>query len=159
MDFNTYLAKKKPDDNHYMTVALKAARQAKFNGDVPVGASLVWPAGHIVESDTSYTEHDKTNHAVMNVIRKAVQMIKSDLHDSTLYCTVEPCAMCAFAAAQNGVKEIIFGAYDLKNGVVSTKVHEHLSDVVFKGGVLSEQCVEILSKSLQEYVVPEVNNG
>lgn len=159
MSFSTYLSKKKPDDAHYMALAIKAAEQSKSNGDAPIGAVIVWPAGHMVESDTTFTERDATNHAVMNVIRKVVQTCRSNLNDAVLYCSVEPCPMCAFAAAQCGVKEVIFGAYDLKHGVVSTKVNEHVKDVVFKGGILAEQSVSLFSKKFQEHIVAEVTSG
>jgi len=163
MNFQEYLAKKrkKPDDDaKYMEIALTAAEHAKANGENPFGAVLVFPGGHMVEHDTCFSDRDKPCHAEMNVMRKAAQTKLRRLDDCVLYCTVEPCPMCAHAAFLNGVKEIVFGAYDEQNGFLSSnKLLEVAGGIVAKGGVLSEQCVNMLPEYLRDHMKVEKQNG
>ncbi len=148
--------KKKPDDEYYMRLALVAAEKAKSEGDHPVGAVLVWPGGHMVEFNTTFSERDCTSHAEMNVIRKVLQTSRRRLDDTTLYCTVEPCVMCAAAAVLGGVKEIIWGAYDHKNGFHSTKaLSENVTATLsVKGGIMGEECCRVLPATFQEHTFP-----
>ena len=161
-NFQEFLAKrrKKPDeDAKYMEIALKAAEHAKANGENPFGAVLVFPGGHMVEHDTCFSDRDQTCHAEMNVLRKASQTKLRRMDDCVLYCTVEPCPMCAHAAFLNGVKEIIFGAYDDENGFLSSnKLLEVAEGIVAKGGVLSEQCVKMLPEHYHKHIRLEKQN-
>jgi tRNA(adenine34) deaminase len=162
-NFQDFLAKrrKKPDDDSkYMEIALKAAEHAKANGENPFGAVLVFPGGYMVEHDTCFSDRDHTCHAEMNVMRKAAQTKLKRMDDCTLYTTVEPCPMCAHAAYLNGIKEIIFGAYDDKNGFLSSdKLLAVAEGLVVKGGVLSEQCVNMVPAPLREHIRGEKENA
>lgn len=158
-DFVSTRRKKPDDDSKYMEIALKAAEFAKANGENPFGAVLVFPGGHMVEHDTCFSDRDRTCHAEMNVMRKVAQTLRR-LDDCILYTTVEPCPMCAHAALLNGVKEIIFGAVDQKNGFLSSnKLLNVAESIVAKGGVMAEQCVKMLPEHLQEHIKLENSNN
>lgn len=153
-NFQDFLQKKrkKPDDHSfYMEMALKAAENAKANGENPFGAVLVFPGGHMVEHDTTFSDRDHTCHAEMNVIRKAAQTRLRKMDDCVLYCTTEPCPMCVHAAYLNGIREIVFGAYDEQQGFLSSnKLLEVAGEIMVKGGVMSEQCVNVLPGKMKE---------
>jgi tRNA(adenine34) deaminase len=153
--FTGYLGKKKRSkDEHFMNIALTMAEEAKSRGDSARGAVLVFPSSHIAEGHTVFTEHDPLAHAEINVLRKACQTLHKSFKDAILYCTVEPCAMCAIAATEHGVREIIFGAYDDSNGFLSSPrgIVAEKFDLTFIGGVLSEACYNITTPSLREHL-------
>jgi tRNA(adenine34) deaminase len=159
INFQEYVENKrrKPDeDSKYMEIALKAANAARSNGDRAVGAVLTYPGGHMVDYDTSYSSMDRTCHAEMNVIRKVAKLRPQGLSDCVLFSTVEPCPMCLHAASLSGIREVVFGAYDTKNGFISSKklteVHE---GIAIKGGVLAEDCIKVNQKLLQEHLKTE----
>ena len=161
-NFQDFLAKKrnKKIDEHskYMEMAIKAAENAKSNGENPFGAVLVFPGGYMVEHDTCFSERDQTCHAEMNVIKKAAQTKLRRMDDCTLYCTVEPCPMCAHAAFLNGIKEIVFGVYDENNGFLTSKKMTAITEqITSKGGVMSEQCLQMLPQTYQEHLRGEQN--
>lgn len=162
-NFQDFVEKKRrqPDeDSKYMEIALKAANAARANGDRAVGAVLTYPGGHMVDYDTSYSELDQTCHAEMNVIRKVAKFRPRGLSDCVLYTTVEPCPMCAHAAMLNGIREVVFGAYDTKDGFLSSdKLLEVADGMATKGGVLAEQCIEVNHKLLQEHLKVERSYG
>lgn len=138
----------------YMALALKAAKRAASKGDVPIGALLVSSDQVMSDHNTVYSEEDMTNHAEMNVMRKASSTKFGRLKSAILYSTVEPCAMCAAAAYWNGITEIVFGAFDDKHGFVSSK-NQGLNLESFKlkhtGGILGNECFDVLTKKLKEY--------
>lgn len=131
---------------HYILESISAAEKAKGRGDKPYGAMLVLPNATLIESDTSWTEKDLTNHAEMNVMRKASQMGFRNLKHAVLYSTVEPCPMCAAAAAVYGIKEVVFGAFS-EDGFTKFFKENPFS---FQGGILAEDCIRLLPKYLQE---------
>jgi tRNA(adenine34) deaminase len=139
-----------------MSVALAMAEEAKSRGDTARGAVLAFPNSHIAEGQTVFTEHDPMAHAEVNVLRKACQMLHRSFRDAVLYCTVEPCSMCAIAAAEHGVREIVFGAFDDANGFLSSPrgiVPENFS-ITSLGGVLGERCYGVVGMSLREHLRP-----
>lgn len=153
--FAGYLDRKKRSrDEHYISIALTMAEEAKSRGDAARGAVLVFPNSHIAEGHTVFTEHDPLAHAEINVLRKACQMLHKSFKDAVLYCTVEPCSMCAIAAAEHGLREIVFGAFDDANGFLSSPrgiIAENF-DLTFLGGILSEACYNITTPSLREHL-------
>ena len=105
-------------DEHYMKMALREARQAAAEGEIPVGAVVVCH-GRVVASAHNMTERlgDVTAHAEMLAITSAASTIGGKyLSDCTLYVTVEPCAMCAAAIGWAQVPRLVFGAADPKRG-------------------------------------------
>lgn len=149
------------EDSKYMEIALTAANAARANGEKAVGAVLTYPGGYMVDYDTCFSEMDQTCHAEMNVIRKVNKLRRpSILGDCVLYTTTEPCPMCAHAAMLAGIREVVFGAYDTKDGFLSSnKLLEVADGMSVKGGILAEQCIEVHSKVLQEFLKVEKVNG
>lgn len=108
-------------ENRYMDQALREAAAAASRGEVPVGAVLVDRTGHVLAADGNRTEalSDPTAHAEILVIRAAAEKLNSPrLPGTTLYVTLEPCAMCAATISFARIKCLVFGAYDPKGGGV-----------------------------------------
>ncbi|WP_038462721.1 nucleoside deaminase [Candidatus Odyssella acanthamoebae] len=106
--------------NQYMQMALEQARRAAENGEVPVGAVLVYQ-DRIIAMAHNLTEsrRDPTAHAEILAIREACQKLEQGrLVDCDLYVTLEPCTMCAGAISHARVRRLIYGAYDPKGGAV-----------------------------------------
>ena len=137
-----------------MRKALVLAATASQQGEVPIGALVLNPAGLIVGEgyNTREQEHDPMNHAEVVALRMAALANKSwRLDDHTLVVTLEPCTMCAGAAVQARVSRIVFGAFDRKAGavgslwdVVRDRRLPHRPEVV--SGVLEQECAAILSE-------------
>lgn len=109
------------NDNDYMAMALEEARAAAERGEVPVGAALVSADGHVLARDGNRTleRRDPTTHAEMLVIRAAATKLNNErLVGTTLFVTLEPCAMCTGAMSLARVKRLVFAAEDAKGGAV-----------------------------------------
>ena len=108
------------EDRHFMQLALLEAEKALEHGDVPVGAIAVLN-GEVIGSGFNARERDRdpTAHAEVIAMRSASQHIHHwRLDDVTLYCTLEPCAMCAAAISFARIRRLVFAAYDPKGGGV-----------------------------------------
>jgi len=137
-----------------MTKALVLAATASQQGEVPIGALVLNPAGLVVGEgfNTREQERDPMNHAEVVALRMAALANKSwRLDDYTLVVTLEPCTMCAGAAVQARIGRIVFGAFDSKAGavgslwdVVRDRRLPHRPEVV--SGVLEDECAAILSE-------------
>ncbi len=137
-----------------MREALELAKKAASQGDVPVGAIVLNPAGEIVGrgSNTREIDNDPMNHAEVVALRQAAKANESwRLDDHTLVVTLEPCTMCAGAAVQSRVAKIVFGAFDDKAGavgslwdVVRDRRLPHRPEVV--SGVLADESALLLSE-------------
>jgi tRNA(adenine34) deaminase len=117
-----------------MGEALKEARDAYDNEEIPVGAVIVC-RDRIIARGHNSTEllHDVTAHAEMIAITSAAQAIGGKyLTDCTLYVTLEPCVMCAGALAWAQIGRIVYGASDPKRGFsyVSEKILHPKTEVV-----------------------------
>ena len=137
-----------------MRKSLELAAKASQQGDVPVGAVVLNPAGEIVGRghNTREIDNDPMNHAEIVAMREAASAYGSwRLDDHTLVVTLEPCTMCAGAAVQARIGRIVFGAFDDKAGavgslwdVVRDRRLPHRPEVV--SGVLADECGGILSE-------------
>ena len=136
-----------------MREALDLARRAAAGGEVPVGAVVVVEdrvAGR--GANSSIARNDPTAHAEMMALREAAQAASNyRLEDATLYCTLEPCVMCAGALVAARVQRLVFGVRDLRFGGVRSKFRiadsellNHQVEIV--EGVLAADCVELLQK-------------
>lgn len=135
----------------WMRVALAQAQKAFEQGEVPIGAVIV-KNGQVIASAYNEKEmrNDPTAHAEILVIQRAAEVLGSwRLTDSTLYVTLEPCPMCAGAIVQSRIKQLVYGATDLKGGatgsvvnILDTTLWNHKVDIV--AGVLEEECSDIL---------------
>ena len=134
-----------------MREALRLAREAAAAGEVPVGA-VVERGGNIIGRgrNSPIGRHDPTAHAEILALREAAAQGENyRLEEATLYCTLEPCVMCAGALVAARIKRLVFGARDLRFGgvrskfqVVDSEVLNHRVDVV--EGLLGAECVELL---------------
>jgi tRNA(Arg) A34 adenosine deaminase TadA len=108
-------------DDEAMAVALAEAESAGARGEVPVGAALTDADGRVLARDGNRIVelHDPTAHAEMLVLRAGASSLGNErLLGTTLYVTLEPCAMCAGAASLARVTRIVFAADDPKGGAV-----------------------------------------
>ena len=139
------------DDEKWMKIAIFEANLAKVEGEIPVGAVLVLNDKLIAKAHNQpILNHDPTAHAEVEVLRKAGRKLKNyRLSGSTLYVTLEPCAMCLGAIMHARVERIVYGASDPKTGVCGSKT-DLTSESFFThkvkvdGGVLEEENKEIL---------------
>lgn len=103
---------------HFMGIALREAEEAFDEGEVPVGAVVVFE-DKIIGRGYNRTAllRDATAHAEMIAISAATNHFDDwRLERCELYCTLEPCAMCSGAAVLSRIERIIFGARDPKFG-------------------------------------------
>lgn len=105
-------------DEQMMRIALQEAEKSAANDEVPVGAVLVDKNGIVArDRNNCIAANDPTGHAEMRVLRKAGKKRGNyRLPETTLYVTLEPCAMCAAALVHARVGRIVFGAADPKAG-------------------------------------------
>ncbi|MEQ1932035.1 MAG: nucleoside deaminase [Parvularculaceae bacterium] len=109
------------DDGRFMALALEAARGAAAAGEAPVGAVLVGADGEILGAagNAPISSHDPTAHAEIRVLREAALRLGNyRLPGTTLYVTLEPCAMCAGAISHARVAHLVIAAKDPKGGAV-----------------------------------------
>ena len=134
-------------DAEYMRQALQLAAQAQQHDEVPVGAILVLGERVIAQGwNQPIATHDPTAHAEIEALRAGGKALGSyRLTDTTLFVTLEPCAMCAAAIVHARVRRVVFGAWDPRAGAAGSSVDifrlpglNHRVDVF--GGVLSEAC-------------------
>jgi tRNA(adenine34) deaminase len=140
-----------PDDVHFMELALTEARASAEAGEVPIGAVLA-QNGVVLASSGNRTirDNDPTAHAEIMVIRQAARIVGNyRLTDSTLYVTLEPCAMCAGAIIQARIPRLVYGADDPKGGafrscfeILTSAKLNHRVDVIT--GLLADQSTSLL---------------
>jgi tRNA(adenine34) deaminase len=140
-----------PNDEQFMRLALDEARRAAKAGEVPVGAVIVLDARVIAAAaNRTITDRDPTAHAEIVALRGAAQALGNyRLLNTTLYVTVEPCAMCAGALVHARVARLVYGCDDPKVGAVNwcLRVVEHPMlnhRVEVTSGVLAEECAALL---------------
>lgn len=144
-------------DEDYMKIALEEAQKALEKDEVPVGAVVVLDGRIIGRAyNMPITLHDPSAHAEMLAMREAAEMLGNyRLTGAELYVTLEPCVMCAGAIIQARLKRVIFGALDPKYGAVAS-LYNILTDkrlnhqVAVTGGILKEECGEIISRFFRE---------
>jgi len=139
-------------DEAAMRLALEEARKALDHGDVPVGAIAV-AAGRVIASRHNERERlqDPTAHAELLVLGDVARAIGNwRLEGVTLVVTLEPCPMCAGGLIAGRVDRLVYGAHDLRGGACGS-LYNLCADprlnheVAVRGGVLAEECSELLS--------------
>jgi tRNA(adenine34) deaminase len=140
-----------PDDAYYMRRAIELAREAEAAGEVPVGALIVRDGEVLAEGfNRPISTHDPTAHAEMVALRAAAARVDNyRLLGTTLYVTLEPCAMCAGAMVHSRVQRLVYAATDPRAGaagsvfnVVQNPALNHRLEVT--PGVLAEECGALL---------------
>ncbi len=109
------------NDAQAIALALQEAKSAALRGEVPVGAVLLDAGGTLLAQDGNriLERHDPTAHAEMLVLRAAAGVLGNErLTGTTLYVSLEPCAMCAGAISLARVARLVFAAEDPKGGAV-----------------------------------------
>jgi len=139
-------------DEYWMRHALRLARIAWEQGEVPVGAVLVQGDRVIGEGwNRPIGQHDPTAHAEMMALRQGGKVLENyRLLDTTLYVTLEPCVMCAGAMVHSRIARLVYGASDEKTGAAGSLMdvlgHPGMNhQVVLQSGVLAEECAAMLS--------------
>jgi len=134
-----------------MGLAIDQAHSAELHEDVPIGAVIVRD-GEVIAAAGNQRElkKDPTAHAELLVIRQASQALGGwRLPETTLYVTLEPCAMCAGAIVLARIPEVVFGAWDPKAGAAGS-VMNVLDDPALNhrpavtGGVREAECAALL---------------
>ena len=138
-------------DDSFMREALALARAGAGSGEVPVGAIVVVNGAIVGRGANSPIAHsDPTAHAEILALREAAASTGNyRLAGATLYCTLEPCVMCAGALVSARIDRLVFGARDLRFGGVRSKYQIADSPLLnhrveITEGVLAVECVELL---------------
>ena len=147
----TYNIDMQNTDDFFMLEALKEASRASEKDEVPVGAVIVHK-GRIIARAYNQIKmlKDPTAHAEMIAITQAAAHLQTErILDTTIYVTVEPCAMCAGALVLGRVKKIVYGTEDPKTGacgsvmnVANNKKLNHQIEII--GGFHREDCASLL---------------
>jgi tRNA(adenine34) deaminase len=144
------------DDTKFMHVALREARKAAEEDEIPVGAVIVRDGGILARAHNRPIRlKDPSAHAEILALRRAGRKQGNyRLTGCTLYVTIEPCAMCAGAIVQSRLRRVVFGASDPKAGasgsVLTVLNHPKLNhQVEIVKGVLAEECAAALRDFLR----------
>jgi tRNA(adenine34) deaminase len=144
-------------DHRFMQQALTLARTAPLIGEVPIGALLVRDRIVIAQAhNRRETQQDPTAHAELIVIQEGARQTKSwRLTGTTLYVTLEPCAMCIGAIVLARISRLVFGATDPKAGACGSIMNipleprlNHRVEVV--GGLCAEESQSLLQKFFRQ---------
>lgn len=139
-------------DTEYMRMALLEAQKAENEGEIPIGAVLVYrdsilALGH----NRRETDHDPTAHAELLVLRRgAFRLNRWRLTECTLYVTIEPCAMCAGAIMNARINRLVYGAADVRAGGIDSYFHICENAVMnhrlsICSGILADECSRIVN--------------
>jgi len=139
------------DDLRFMRRALALAQEAERQGEVPVGAVVVFEGEIVGEGfNAPISEHDPTAHAEIRALRAAARRLGNyRLPGTTLYVTLEPCVMCAGAMIHARIQRLVYGARDPRTGAAGSVFHiadseQHNHRLAITGGVLAEESAELL---------------
>ena len=139
----------------FMKSALKCAERALKEGEVPIGAVVVLDGKVIARGHNRRTKRQiATAHAEIEAIEKACKKLGSwRIPECELYVTLEPCPMCMGAVLNSRIKKVYFGAPEdkgrsLTKELATANLLNHTVEV--EGGVMEEECREILSRFFSE---------
>ncbi len=148
---------KAEQDEQYMRQAIEAAKIAQENGDVPIGAVVVYE-NQVIGRAYNQREQlkDPTAHAEIIALTQAAAFIESwRLHGCTIYVTLEPCAMCAGALVLGRLDRLVYGCSDPKAGacgslynIVQDERLNHRLEIA--SGVLADECAKLLQDFFQQ---------
>jgi len=140
-------------DEHWMRLAIDAAREAETRGEVPIGTCIVSDGQLLsVAGNRTRTDCDPTAHAEIVALRDASKIAGNfRLTNVDVYSTIEPCAMCAGALIQARVRRLVYGARDERAGAVES--HFNICDTEFlnhrieiASGVLEDECRALMQQ-------------
>ena len=138
-------------DEKWMKIAIDEAHLAMDENEIPVGAVLVQDNKLIAQAhNRPIINNDPTAHAEIELLRKAGKKLRNyRMPESTLYVTLEPCAMCFGAMIHARIERLVFGASDFKSGVCGSNI-DLSSESIFNhqisvnSRVLEHECKNIL---------------
>lgn len=137
-------------NEYYMMLALKEARRAFDEDEVPVGAIIVMNEKVIARGYNQVEKlNDPTAHAEIIALTSAFNFLGAKyLPEATIYICVEPCLMCAGALYWSKIGRIVYGASDEKNGFKKTTGHQwpFHPKTVLEHGILKEECAELMQR-------------
>ena len=148
--------KTRENDTIWMEQALDEARAAAASGEVPVGAVLLHEGRAISHAyNRTITDCDPTAHAEMIALRDGAKALGNyRLTGTTLYVTIEPCAMCAGAMIQARIARLVYGCKEPKGGAAEScfsifnhPMVNHRVEVI--GGVMAEECARVMQEFFQ----------
>ncbi|MEW6621174.1 MAG: tRNA adenosine(34) deaminase TadA [bacterium] len=149
--------KRQIDDIYFMRQALVEAEKAYKLGEIPVGTVIVLDEKIIARGHNQIVKlKDPTAHAEILAIKKAAVYLKNErLINTSMYVTIEPCAMCAGALILSRVKNLVYGADDLKTGacgsIINIAQHSSLNHQLnVKKGILEQECRELIQRFFKE---------
>ncbi len=140
-------------DEDWMREALREAEAALEKGEVPVGCVIVSEGRAVARAhNMRETLHDPTAHAELMALRMAAELLGGwRLTGTTVYCTLEPCCMCAGAMVNARVARLIYGLADAKSGACGSVLNvpqmpqlNHRFEVT--GGVLADEVLELMRR-------------
>src|SRR4051812_49872775 len=145
------------DHEYYLDLALEEARKAEAKGEVPIGAILINKDGELIGRgyNQPISAFDPSAHAEIVALREACRMTGNyRLQGATLYCTKEPCSMCAGAMIHSRIARLVFAASDAKTGaagslynIVTDPRLNHFVEVI--RGVRDEESSALLQRFFQ----------
>jgi tRNA(adenine34) deaminase len=134
-----------PDD-FFMNEALKEAKLALAEDEIPIGAVVICN-GKIIGRGHNLTErlNDVSAHAEMQALTAAANFLGGKyLRDCTLYVTLEPCVMCAGACYWFQLSRVVFGAYDTRMGFGRLNQKVTHPKTLITGGIRENECAELV---------------
>jgi len=144
------------EDERYMRLAIQQAQIAEENGDVPIGAVIVYKNQIIGKAYNQREQlNDPTAHAEIIALTQAASFLESwRLHDCTIFVTLEPCPMCAGALVLARMDRLVYGSDDPKTGackslynIVQDQRLNHRLEVT--SGILTADCSSLLQEFFQ----------
>ncbi len=145
-------------DEFWMRKAIEAAEHACRINEIPIGACLVDKNGELLAACGNRTiiDCDPTAHAEILVLREAAAKIGNyRLTETTVYTTIEPCAMCAGALVNARVNRLVFGAHDIRFGAVESifQICDASSlnhRIEIESGILANDCRNLMQNFFKE---------
>jgi len=145
-------------DEKWMSLAIQQAQSAGQLDEVPIGSCVVGVDGMLIAAafNRSITDHDATAHAEILAIRRAGELLTNyRLIGTTVYSTIEPCAMCAGALVNARISRLVYGAKDERFGAVDTHFGIGLTDALnhrieVVGGVLEDECRSLMQNFFRQ---------
>lgn len=145
-------------DEKWMRLAIQQGQNAGHIDEIPIGSCIVGADGVLIAAafNRSISDHDPTAHAEILAIRMAGELLSNyRLIGTTVYSTIEPCAMCAGALVNARVSRLVYGAKDERFGAVDTHFGIGLTDALnhrieIVGGVLESECRSLMQNFFRQ---------
>ncbi|HEY3132196.1 MAG TPA: tRNA adenosine(34) deaminase TadA [Acidobacteriota bacterium] len=144
-------------DPRFMQEALVEAERARLEDEVPLGAVVVYMSKIVGRGHNSViSTGDPTGHAEIIALREAARTLRNyRLPDCDLYCTIEPCAMCAGAMVHSRIRHLFYGAADPKGGAIEStqrllQIPQLNHRVIAQGGFLEKESAALLQEFFKQ---------